>query len=640
MRNAALAVSFALLSLACGRATSDAPAGARLAIDVAALSLEGVGDVVWDLEVVNADSAVVWQRRVTSSGYGDGAGSASYVGTCDADRNDNTVKVWVVGVYAAAVSDAGTFNSGSTADAGAVTGTPLPFQNPTTTAPLSRTVTCVADADVPVAFDVALMRPAQQGFFDIAISFDDIFCSAKLDCCDDVDGTPGCAGDGSEDLALLFDATGTRATTMVLGLACTAGTNVGVETELYLDPVALDCTTPTAVDFAADLTLDPSGPQGNQCVAGADGMSTCAAVTEAGAVDADAYLFQLGLYRGQEALLNGATSANKVYWNIALGVKRPAIGGCWLRTRATARDANDGTIVGDGYIAAGAVYPYIQWDAELATCGAEPLTFDDPAAMVRTEYTQTSDGPTLFAYGFGPSLPAGPVGGDDCDPNPCLNGGVCTDLGPTYSCACWPAFTGAHCETGVNDLIISVNTTLTPARARLDVAAGGTELTLSGVTGAFAAGDLVLLHQSQSALGFAGLYEFARVTAASGALLTVDFPTVNAYSTGAGEAAQVVQVPEYGAITVQSGATLWAAPWDGSTGGILALVASGAVTIQGTVDMSARGFRGVGRQSVYNQPGDQGEGTLGVGALLDTPNGNGGGGGQRTGCECCWGGAG
>jgi len=181
-----------------------APAGPTLTVAVAALNLVGVGDVVWDLEVVNggATPQTVWQRRVSSSGYGDGAGSASYVGTCDAGANPNTVRVWVVGVYGAAVADAGTFDRGATDGAGAVTGTPLPFENPTAAGPLTRDVICAANGDVAVQFDVALMRPAQQGFFDIAISFNDVFCSAEFDCCDDANTNNVC--DPGEDLDLLF----------------------------------------------------------------------------------------------------------------------------------------------------------------------------------------------------------------------------------------------------------------------------------------------------------------------------------------------------------------------------------------------------------------------------------------------------
>ncbi|TNF26793.1 MAG: hypothetical protein EP329_20600, partial [Deltaproteobacteria bacterium] len=291
-----------------GPVSSHASEGAGLEIQIAALSLEGVGDVVWDLEVLNGALEVVWQRRVTSSGYGDSAGSATFVGACDADPavNRNVVRVWVVGVYADDVptSSAGAFSAGSTEGAGAVTGTERPFENPTTSGPLTREVTCLADQDVAVHFDVTLMRPASQGFFDIALNFNDLYCSAKLDCCADGAGD-GCAPDGSEDIRLLFDETGARARTIVLGFACTAGTAADVVTEIYMDALALDCTAPNGgEDFTADLVLDPAAAAtGNQCTAGPDGMTACAPiVAEPGGLDADDYLFQVATFRGAEAL--------------------------------------------------------------------------------------------------------------------------------------------------------------------------------------------------------------------------------------------------------------------------------------------------------------------------------------------------
>jgi len=54
--------------------------GPALTVDVAALALQGVGDVVWDVEVVDGATAVVWHKRSSSSRFGDGAGSASVVG--------------------------------------------------------------------------------------------------------------------------------------------------------------------------------------------------------------------------------------------------------------------------------------------------------------------------------------------------------------------------------------------------------------------------------------------------------------------------------------------------------------------------------------------------------------------------------
>ena len=423
---------------------------------------------------------MVWQRRLSSSSYGDGAGSASYVGTCDAGANPNVVRVWVVGVYSAAVTSAGSFNSGLTSDVGAVTGggTAMPFQNPTATAPLTRSVTCAENTDVAVQFDVALMRPAQQGFFDIAVNFNNIFCSAKFDCCEDDDGD-GC--ESGEEIALLFDASGARAPTVVLGFACTAGARANAETDLYLDALGLDCTSPTPASFAADLLLNPAGPQGNQCVPGTNGMGGCAGVVTEVApatVDADTYLYQLAVYRGLEDLTSGGVDAQKVYWNVALGVKRPAIGGCRLRTRATADDALGSSAVGAGVVGAGVVYPYVQWDVDLATCGSEPLTFGQAAAMVRPAYTGTGGAELRFGYVYGPNRPAGPIcaapcqhGGvcvsglcqcaagytgsaceteiDECASNPCLHGGTCTDGVNSFSCACTGGWTGATCADDV-----------------------------------------------------------------------------------------------------------------------------------------------------------------------------------------------
>ena len=39
---------------------------------------------------------------------------------------------------------------------------------------------------------------------------------------------------------------------------------------------------------------------------------------------------------------------------------------------------------------------------------------------------------------------------DDCDPSPCLNGGVCQDLVNGYNCQCPFLFEGSNCETNLN----------------------------------------------------------------------------------------------------------------------------------------------------------------------------------------------
>ena len=408
-----------------------------LEVSVAALDLRGVGDVVWDVEVLNGDDERVWERRLTSSRYGDGAGSASYVGSCDAEAAvaDNEVRVWVVGVYASAVSDPGEFASGATSGIGAVVGEALPFENPTAAGPLTREVRCEENADAAVAFDVALMRPAEQGFFDIAISFGDVFCSAKFDCCQENASGTACV----EPITLLFDEEGTRASTMVLGFACVAPAG-GPDPLLLIDALELDCTSPSAESFEADLSLAPAGPAGNQCTAGA--MATCTdVVTAVDGVAADDYLFQVAVFRGVEDQDSAGDPMQLLYWNIALGVREPAIDGCWLRTRGTADDTG---VTDNGVVAAGSVYPYVQWEVDLETCMAEELVFGDAGAMVRADYAGIGEA-LAFGYAFGPGMPAGSFCAAACDAPPgecwlplgaCGAGGACEYVPRAAGYAC------------------------------------------------------------------------------------------------------------------------------------------------------------------------------------------------------------
>ncbi|MCB9732351.1 MAG: hypothetical protein H6745_07055 [Deltaproteobacteria bacterium] len=415
-RGAALAVSSLAFALggACadGSPATDDDAARGVTIDIAALSLEGVDDVVWDVEVRNGAETpeVVWQRRVSSSRYGDSRGSASLVGPCDASPGvaTNEVRVWVVGLYAEDIDEPGEFAAG---DASAVPATSLAFRNPTESAPLVQDVPCTPNGDAAVRFDVALMRPASQGFFDIAVTFGDVFCSAKLDCCKVPEGGGAC-----EDIDLLFDGGGQRARTLVLGLACATGAADGAATELFLDPIALDCDGDDGVDTTT-VWIDPAaGGGGNLCAAG--DLAACPAVRRGLAGSPDDYLFQVAAFRGLEALSGAAGGGRVAYWNVALGVK-PGISACRLRTRATAADhADDGDAIDDGVIAAGAVYPLVTWDVDLASCGTEGLSFDDPDAPVAVAYTSTESGEaTVLARRFGEGVAAACTGpGAGCGP--------------------------------------------------------------------------------------------------------------------------------------------------------------------------------------------------------------------------------
>ncbi|TNF24192.1 MAG: hypothetical protein EP329_25475, partial [Deltaproteobacteria bacterium] len=380
-------------------AAEEAPApSGRVAIDVAALSLAGVADAEYTLTVTNGAGGagdVVWTRTLRSSSHGDGSGALSYVGTCDAATGVNSVILDLDALY-----DAG----------GAIA--PETYLDPT---PLTQEVSCVADRDTPVQFDLTVARQAQQGFFDVAVQFDDLFCSAKFDCCDPATGT-ACAGDGSDDIRLLFTADGVRGRTFVMALACTAGLDASVVTALVLDDLVLDCDVNSiAGDFAPDVTIDPVGdPPGNLCDAG--DLSACAAVTEYGSADADSYLFQVAVYAGSEPLPNAGVAAHKVYWNVALGVL-PGVSACTLRTRGSAYDAADpaGPPIDR-------LYPYIQWDVDLASCGAEQLAFNSAGATVAISNAPFALRPVVEApvIGYAASVS-------------CVLGQPCTIAAPTDS---------------------------------------------------------------------------------------------------------------------------------------------------------------------------------------------------------------
>ncbi|WP_225409064.1 adventurous gliding motility protein AgmC [Stigmatella hybrida] len=134
-------------------------------------------------------------------------------------------------------------------------------------------------------------------------------------------------------------------------------------------------------------------------------------------------------------------------------------------------------------------------------------------------------------------------------------------------------------------------------------APGDTSITVLDATG-FAAGDLVMVIQmtglvpeppSGSAAPIdlsndpVGRWEFARLASVSGTTLTLTAPLIHSY---AANVTQAVRVPEYITVIIGSGRTLTADAWNGSTGGILAFLATGAVTNTGGINVSGKGFRG------------------------------------------------
>lgn len=60
----------------------------------------------------------------------------------------------------------------------------------------------------------------------------------------------------------------------------------------------------------------------------------------------------------------------------------------------------------------------------------------------------------LLLLGGGTGVPVVPgVGGggkSPCHPNPCMNGGTCTENGGGYDCACPTQYSGPNCESKEN----------------------------------------------------------------------------------------------------------------------------------------------------------------------------------------------
>ncbi len=179
-----------------------------------------------------------------------------------------------------------------------------------------------------------------------------------------------------------------------------------------------------------------------------------------------------------------------------------------------------------------------------------------------------------------------------------------------------------HLGSG-RDGALTVSTTGTVVNAYAQVTAalatGDSVIAVTSSTG-FAAGDLVMLHQTtgvspvpaagaqtQIDLTSAGVgrYELARVLSVLGTSITLTAPVINGF---AANVSQVIRVPEYTTVTVNPGRSVAPAAWNGATGGVVAFLANGTLTNNGSVDARGRGFRG-------GQPVDDTSGTTGATGL-------------------------
>lgn len=160
---------------------------------------------------------------------------------------------------------------------------------------------------------------------------------------------------------------------------------------------------------------------------------------------------------------------------------------------------------------------------------------------------------------------------------------------------------GARTVTAANTVLNTVTTLSAGA------ASGAGTITVASAAG-ITAGDVLMLYQAQgasiattntsgygavTALNNAGRYEFVSVAAVAGNVITLGTvcsatPLRFSYNGGA----QVVRVPQFSSLTVNTGASVVPSAWNGSTGGVVAVIVDGTATINGTIHANALGFRG------------------------------------------------
>jgi len=145
-------------------------------------------------------------------------------------------------------------------------------------------------------------------------------------------------------------------------------------------------------------------------------------------------------------------------------------------------------------------------------------------------------------------------------------------------------------------------------------------------TSPFAVDDEVLVLCQQGSC--AGDHDFAVVTAVGGGVLDLvpeldsDYPS--------SDVVLVQRIPHHADVDVPSGATLTALSWAGGGGGVVVFRATGRVTIDGSVDVTAQGFRGGDGPAGNSSYPTQGESYTGLGASGDTTANGGGGGAYPT----------
>lgn len=439
----------AALTIMAACADRGRPPGPGFELRVAQLDLVGIDVACYDL-LASGAAGDVWgvgdpnqgadqgDASICSDVFGNGpGGDIAYVGPCDASPGadtdpdepgvQNSVTVWFDGLYT------GSSATGLTPIPGVsqtITGTCNPnasewsfcawpnlpdwpgltvpgiyclddsvcafqatapaWQDPCGPSGCTLEFDCNENQDTRVDFDFTVMRNAQQGFFDVAVNFEDIFCSAKYDTCYDV-------GSGAaRPIELLFGADdGERNHTGVMGLACTADPNASAATVVHRSEIWVWCD---AWDhfWVLDPSAGPGNVQANETFDLLDDPTSTPLT------------LRYATYWGTEALDcgAGAGSCNKVYWNVAIDLEHlfdQGLRDCHMATIATASASDESALTDGELLQSGSYYPIIDfggmdgdWTTGLPLVGASDIPcvangLNAPGSLVRTDYAATGD---------------------------------------------------------------------------------------------------------------------------------------------------------------------------------------------------------------------------------------------------------
>jgi hypothetical protein len=168
------------------------------------------------------------------------------------------------------------------------------------------------------------------------------------------------------------------------------------------------------------------------------------------------------------------------------------------------------------------------------------------------------------------------------------------------------------------------------------VSAGSTSITVSDSTG-LSRNDELMLHQTQYGAGVtqAGKFEFVRVSSVSGNTVSLQSALVNTYYSGTANSTsssvtQAVKVPNYRDVTFSG--TVSPSAWNGTTGGILVVKATGTISIPNSVVVSANltGYRaGTQAGTAGSAIAFSGESWSGIGTKTQQANNGGSGSGNQ-----------